>query len=71
MRIPSHQLVSGDVMLTCEQMTDLEKKLFLMLDDLLDGLNSPKDLVSLTGLSKERCEEIINEYWKIKEKFPY
>lgn len=52
-------------------MTDLEKKLFLMLDDLLDGLNSPKDLVYLTGLSKERCEEIINEYWKIKEKFPY
>jgi len=56
---------------TEKQMTDLEKKLFLMLDDLLDGLYCANDLVRITGLSKERCEEIINEYWKIKEKFPY
>lgn len=48
-------------------MTELEKKLFEMLDDILDGIIFPEDLVRITGLPLERCEEILNTYYAIKE----
>lgn len=54
-------------------MTDLEKKLFAMLVAILDGMvyaeAYAEDLQRITGLSKKRCEEIINDYWKLKKSF--
>ena len=47
-------------------MTELEKKLFEMLDDILDGIVFAQDLVRITGLSEERSEEIISDYYEIK-----
>lgn len=48
-------------------MTELEKKLFEMLDDILDGIVYAEDLERMTGLSKERCEEILNTYYSMLE----
>lgn len=50
-------------------MTDLEKKLFEMLDDILDGTVYAEDLVRITGLSKDRCQEILEDYWKVRKDF--
>jgi len=50
-------------------MTDLEKQLFAMLVSILDGMVYAEDLQRMTGLSKKRCEEIINDYWKLKKSF--
>lgn len=49
-------------------MTDLEKNLFEMLDDILDGIVYTEDLVRMTGLSEERCEEILTDYYYYKIK---
>lgn len=50
-------------------MTDLEKKLFEMLHDILDGVVYPEDLRYTTGLSLERCEEILNTYYSMRKSF--
>ncbi len=51
-------------------MTDLEKKLFEMLRDILDGVVYPEDLRYTTpGLPLERCEEIFNTYYSMRKSF--
>lgn len=48
------------------KMTDLEKKLFEMLDDILDGIVYFEDLVRMTGLSENRCQQILHDYYEMK-----